>query len=47
MSFVDRLFVAFAAVFVGLYLFSLLGTEIAFAVPAAGILYLAIGGKLK
>lgn len=45
MSFVDRLFVAFSTVFVGLYLFSLLGTEIAFAVPAAGVLYVVMGGK--
>jgi hypothetical protein len=47
MTFLDRLYVAFATVFAGLVLFSLLGTEFAFAIPAAGILFVVTGGKKR
>lgn len=47
MSFIDRLFVAFATLFVGLFLVSLFAFEAAFALPVCGVLYVVLGGKRK
>lgn len=43
----DRLFVFMASVFVGAFLFSIVGFEAAFAIPAMGLAYIALGGKRK
>lgn len=45
MTFRDRLFVFMASVFVGVFLFSIVGFEASFGLPAFGLAYLALGGK--
>jgi hypothetical protein len=45
MKFVDRMFVFLASVFVGLFLFSIVGTEASFLIPAFGLGYVILGGK--
>jgi hypothetical protein len=47
MTFLDRLFVFFASVFVGLFLFSIVGSELLLAVPILGVLFVLLGGKRR
>lgn len=43
MRWIDRVFVLMASLFVGLFLFSIAGTEAAFALPVLGLAYVIFG----